>query len=119
VGFDWDYSDGEYDKTFSDGSTDRWDGHDVTLLSPYTAISRQFGIKDGFYWIPSAGVRYYDNTDFDDEIAPHAGLVTGYRDTEIHLGYARGVVYPGLDVVVFSEKVIPVLKESWKDLTET
>jgi len=116
VGFDWDYSDGEYDKTFSDGSTDRWDGHDVTLFSPYTAISQQFGTRDGLYAIPSAGVRYYDNTDFDDEVAPHAGLVTGYKDTEVHLGYARGVVYPGLEVVVFSEKVIPKLKESWKDL---
>ena len=116
VGFDWDYSEGEYDKTFSDGSTDRWDGHDVTLFSPYTAVSRQFGSQEGFYAVPSAGVRYYDNTDFDDELAPHAGLVAGYKETEVHLSYARGVVYPGLEVVVFSEKVIPMLRDSWKDL---
>ena len=40
----------------------------------------------------------------------------GYRQTELHAGYSRGVIYPGLDVVVFSEEVIPALATSWKDL---
>lgn len=116
LGLDWDYTEGDYDQAFSDGSTDRWDGYDFTILSPYTAFSQQFGQTDGFYAIPSTGVRYYDNSDFDSEWAPHAGLILGYRDTEFHAGYSRGVIYPGLEVVVLSEKIIPPLGKSWQDL---
>ncbi len=116
VGLDWDVTDGEYDLDYSDGTSDRWDGHDFTIVSPYTAISHQFGDKDGFYVTPSAGVRYYDNSDFDEEWSPHVGIIVGYKRTELHAGYSRGVVYPGLDVVLFSEKVIPALGSSWKDL---
>ncbi len=116
VGLDWDVCDGEYDQKFTDGTTDRWEGHDFTILSPYIAVSHQFGSKEGFYAIPSAGVRYYDNSDFDAEDSPHAGLVLGYKQTQLHVGYSRGVIYPGLEVVVFSEKVIPMLGSSWEDL---
>ncbi|MDY6879944.1 MAG: TonB-dependent receptor [Thermodesulfobacteriota bacterium] len=116
AGFDWDVTEGEYDQTFSDGTYDRWDGHDFTILSPYTAISHQIGSREGFHAIPSAGVRYYDNSDFDAQWSPHAGLILGYKQTEMHVGYSRGVIYPGLDVVVLSEKVIPPLGLSWKDL---
>lgn len=116
AGFDWDVTEGEYDQTFSDGTDDRWDGHDFTILSPYVAVSHQFGIPDGFYAIPSAGVRYYDNSDYDAEWSPHAGFIIGYKQTELHAGYSRGVIYPGLDVVVLSEKIIPPLGSSWKDL---
>jgi iron complex outermembrane receptor protein len=79
-------------------------------------LSHRFGDHEGLYVTPSAGIRYYDNSDFDSEWSPHAGVILGYGPTEIHAGYARGVVYPGLDVVVFSEKVIPGLGESWRDL---
>jgi iron complex outermembrane receptor protein len=117
LGLDWDITEGDYDQRFSDGTTDRWEGHDFTIFSPYTAISQRFGRKDGFYVIPSAGVRYYDNSDFDEEWAPHAGLILGYRDTEFHAGYSRGVIYPGLEVVVLSEKIIPPLGKSWQNLS--
>ncbi|MEE4357523.1 MAG: TonB-dependent receptor [Desulfococcaceae bacterium] len=115
-GFDWDVTEGEYDAKFSDGTRESWDGHDFTIVSPYMAFSQQFGSKDGFYVTPSAGVRYYDHSDFDAQWSPHAGILLGYGDTELHAGYSRGVIYPGLDVVVFSEKVIPALGQSWKDL---
>ncbi len=116
AGLDLDVTDGEYDKALSDGSRDRWDGHDFTILSPYAAVSHQIGSTEGLYAIPSAGVRFYDNSDFDAQWSPHAGLILGHQQTELHAGYSRGVIYPGLDVVVFSEKVIPPLKSSWKDL---
>jgi iron complex outermembrane receptor protein len=116
AGLDWDVTQGEYDKQFSDGTSDPWEGHDFTIISPYVSVSHQFGSKDGFYAIPSAGARYYDNSDFDSEWSPHAGIVIGYRQTEVHAGYSHGVIYPGLDVVVFSEKIIPPLAASWKEL---
>lgn len=116
LGLDWDVTEGEYDQHFTDGRRDRWEGHDFTILSPYLAVSQEWGRRDGFYIVPSAGVRWYDNSDFDAAWSPHAGLVVGYRDTEVHAGYSRGVIYPGLDVVVFSEKVIPALRSSWRNL---
>lgn len=115
-GLDWEYAEGDYDKRFSDGATDRWDGHDFTLLSPYAAVSQTFGDDSGFHVTPSAGARYYNHSDFDAEWAPHAGLLAGYGGFSWHAGYSRGVVYPGLDVVVFSETVLTALGDSWKDL---
>lgn len=50
-------------------------------------------------------------------MSPHAGVVAGYKDTVFHLGYSKGILYPGLDVVVVSEKVNPALKTSWQDLS--
>jgi outer membrane receptor protein involved in Fe transport len=117
TGLDWDYTDGDYNKIFTDGTTDRWNGHDYDILSPYLAISHQFGKKEGLYLIPSAGFRYYDHSDFGSEVSPHAGVVAGYRDTVLHVGYSKGILYPGLDVVVVSEKVNPALKTSWQNLS--
>lgn len=116
TGLDWDRTEGDYVAYYTDGKKDVWSGHDFTILSPYAAVSHMFGHSQGFHLTPSAGIRYYDHTDFESQWAPHAGVVVGYKDTELHAGYARGVLYPGLDVVVFSEKVIPALKDSWKNL---
>ena len=115
-GLDWEYTEGDYKKYFSDGTSDHWDGHDFTLFSPYAAFSQRIGNENGLYAIPSVGIRYYHHSDFDEEWSPHAGLVIGYGALKGHLGYSRGVVYPGLDVVVFSEEVIPLLADTWKDL---
>lgn len=116
AGFDWENTQGDYTAEFSDGTTDRWEGHDYDIASPYAAISQRFGDDNGLYFIPSGGARFYEHSDFDGEWAPHAGIVIGRGSLEWYAGYSRGVVYPGLDVVVFSEKVIPMLADSWKDL---
>ncbi len=116
AGLDWQKTEGDYRKYFSDGTTDHWGGHDFTLTEPYAALSHRFGDRSGLYVIPSAGARFYDNSDFDSKWAPHAGLVVGYHDFRFHTGYSRGVIYPGLDVVVFSEEIIQPLGMSWKDL---
>jgi iron complex outermembrane receptor protein len=100
----------------SDGGTNHWQGHDFTTVSRYVAISWQFGDADGLYVSPSAGVRYYEHSDFGSAWSPHLGVVAGFGPLTGHVGYARGVVFPGLDVVVFSEEVIPMLGESWKTL---
>jgi len=117
TGVDLDHTEGSYDQSLSNGTTDIWNEHDFNILSPYAALNWTFGNKDALYLTPSAGIRYYDNSEFDSEYAPHTGLIVGYANTNLHTGYSRGVVYPGLEVMVMSEKVIPMLKESWKDLT--
>jgi iron complex outermembrane receptor protein len=115
-GADWDTTRGRYDDNLTSGVQNNWDGHEFRILSPYMAISQLIGRKDGFYITPSAGARYYDDSDFESEWAPHAGMIVGYRSTELHTGYSRGVIYPGLDVVVLSEKVTPALRQSWRNL---
>ncbi|MDQ1336434.1 MAG: hypothetical protein QG552_3384 [Thermodesulfobacteriota bacterium] len=117
VGLDWERTEGKYNKQYSTGVWDNWTGHEYDILSPYAAVNHLFGEKRGLYAIPSAGVRFYDNSDFGSEWAPHAGVVFGYRDTQLHARYSRGILYPGLDVVVMSEEVIKALGKSWKDLS--
>ncbi len=116
TGLDWDYTEGDYKQDLSNGTTDKWNGEDYIIVSPYAAVSQLIGQKDGFFAIPSAGARYYDNNEFNAEWAPHAGVILGYKETELHAGYSKGIIYPGLDVMVFSEKTIPALRDSWKDL---
>jgi iron complex outermembrane receptor protein len=116
TGLDWDYTEGDYKQKLSNGTQDKWNGEDFVIFSPYTAVSQLIGDKKSFFTIPSAGVRYYDNNEFDNEWAPHAGIILGYKDTEFHAGYSRGIIYPGLDVMVFSDKTIPALGNSWKNL---
>ena len=116
LGLDWEVTEGEWDKKFSDGRQEDWEGPDLTTVSPYAGVSQLLGQRSGLYLIPSAGVRYTDHSEFNAEWAPHAGLVLGYNDTQLRANYSRGVVYPGLDVIVFSETVIPPLGQSWKDL---
>ncbi len=119
-GADLDYTRGEATFTYDPGSSippARFDRTTLRLASPYVAFSQQIGDMDGLHAIPSVGVRYYAHSDFDSETAPHAGLVLGLGKTELHLACARGISYPGLNVIVFSENVIPALGSSWKELS--
>ena len=88
----------------------------LTTLSPYVGINQLLGKRSGMYLMPSAGTRYTGHSEFDGKWAPHAGLVLGYKEIRMYANYSRGVVYPGLDVIVFSETVILPLGQSWKDL---
>jgi iron complex outermembrane receptor protein len=71
-----------------------WDFPDITLVSPYMAISQMIGRSDGFHAIPSAGFRYYGHNRFKDKAVPQAGLVAGYKNTDLYFNYSRGVNYP-------------------------
>ncbi len=108
----------DYDIITAEGrpGDDKWDGPTNRITSPYLAINQFIGDESGFYAIPSAGLRYYNHNRFSSETAPHAGLILGYQNTQVHFGYSRGVLYPGLEVVYLSEESIPALGESWKDL---
>ena len=116
AGADWDYTEGDYVQEYSDGTWDNWDGENFNILSPYAALSWQIESSNGFHVTPSAGARFYEHSQYDNEWAPHAGLTAGNDFVEAHLGYARGVVYPGLGVAVISQDVIPMLGDSWKSL---
>ena len=116
AGADWDYTEGDYTQEYSDGSTNVWDGENFDILSPYAALSWQIETGSGVTLTPSAGARFYSHSQYSSEWAPHAGLKASWGRFEAHMGYSRGVVYPGLEVVVMSEDVLTSLGDSWKDL---
>jgi outer membrane receptor for monomeric catechols len=86
------------------------------LYTPYLSVSHMVGSKDGFYVTPSAGARYFAHSQFASEVGPQAGLKAGYRDTESHFFYSRGINYPGLFVKANDELFMPG-DNRWKDLS--
>ena len=122
LGFDYDSLSGKQrtHRKYND-THQRFSRHEFELWSGYASLSHMFGSKDGWYAIPSAGVRQYWHSEFDDEASPHAGLIIGHKDTEFHLGYSRSVVYPSLNVVILSEVVSTPLvmnnPKGWKNLS--
>ena len=95
---------------------DKWDGYTQRITSPYLGFSQLLGDRFGWYAIPSAGLRHYQHNSFPSENAPFAGILLGYKNTQVHFGYSRGVIYPGNEVVYLSERSMPALGESWKNL---
>ena len=77
-----------------------WDYPDTMLFSPYLAISQLVGRSEGFHIIPSAGFRYFEHDEFKDKSAGQAGLVAGYRYTDLNINYSRGFNYPSPVVVM-------------------
>jgi iron complex outermembrane receptor protein len=65
-----------------------------TLFSPYAAASQVFTPGQGFYLVPSAGIRGYVHSLWENSLSPQAGLVAGWNNLELSLSYARGIIYP-------------------------
>ena len=97
AGFDFDRMslENRNDRVLNSGWNRRiWSFPNVTVFSPYVAVSQMFGRDERFHIIPSGGLRYYYNSEFDNHAAPQAGMVLGYADTNLNASYARGVNYP-------------------------
>ena len=78
--------------------------------APYLGARYDYGINEEWTLTPSAGSRYYINSEFDDELAPCAALTL--ENTELvkfFLSHARGVHYPG----IYARGVSPA---TWKTL---
>ncbi|MEW6379914.1 MAG: TonB-dependent receptor plug domain-containing protein [bacterium] len=101
AGFDLDFFGGRVTEVRPSGNK-RMDRETFRLAAPYLAISHQFGPKESWHLTPSAGVRYLDHSQFDDQWGPQAGMILGYRETQLHASYARGINYPGINVIAQS-----------------
>ncbi|MDR2884201.1 MAG: TonB-dependent receptor [Deferribacteraceae bacterium] len=71
-----------------------WNFPNQTIIAPYLAISQLFGSESGFHLTPSLGMRQYFHDLFDDKTSTQAGVVLGYKRTNLSLNYAQGVNYP-------------------------
>ena len=85
------------------------------IISPYIAVSQEVELIQSWKLIPSAGIRYYNHSDFDQRFSPQAGLVLRDSSTDLHVFYSRGINYPGLYVVAMSNLFFGG-NTSWKDL---
>ncbi|MDB9822775.1 TonB-dependent receptor plug domain-containing protein [Deltaproteobacteria bacterium] len=115
LGVDLDYISGEVEFRDPLAADKKFPEETFRISSPYAALSHQFGTKEGFYAIPSAGVRYMDHNNFNNETGPQAGLTLGYKTTEIHASYSRGINYPGIYARVQDEVFMPG-DNQWSDI---
>jgi len=115
AGLDIDYISGEVDFLDPVNPDQHFERETFRLVAPHVAVSQQLGSKENIYAIPSAGFRYLSHSEFENETAPQAGVIVGYKDTEFHASYARGVNYPGVYVKVQEEIFLPG-DNKWKDL---
>jgi iron complex outermembrane receptor protein len=107
VGLDLDYISGEVELLDPLGSDSRFPEETFRILSPYAALSYLFGEKEGLYVVPSLGARYMNHNRYEDEMAPQAGLVLGYKDIVVHASYGKGINYPGIYAKVQDELFMP------------
>jgi iron complex outermembrane receptor protein len=94
----------------------RFEADALTVTAPHVASERTFDLGHGWSLQPSAGVRAYAHSVFDRAIAPHAGVVArATGGLALRARYARGVSYPGQEVVALSG-LIPPLRDTWRTL---
>lgn len=116
AGADWDFTSGT---VLIDRALPRTDSEfpreTFKILSPYLAASQEVELIEQWKLIPSAGVRYYDHSEFDARFAPQAGLVLRNTSTDLRVFYSKGVNYPGL--YVFAQSNLSWGSNTrWRDL---
>lgn len=94
----------------------RYDTPTFRLASPYLAFSQDIPITENWTLIPSAGLRYYSHSEFDEELGPHAGISLASEYFTLYANFARGIHYPGLEVATLAN-YIPPLGDSWRNLS--
>lgn len=116
AGADFDFTSG---KVFIDRDMPRPDAEfsreSFRIFSPYLALSQEVALGENWQLVPSAGVRYYNHSDFDSRFTPQAGITLKNSSTDLHVFYSRGINYPGLYVVAQS-KMFWGNNTKWKEL---
>ena len=81
-----------------------WDTGFITInmpnfrvTSPYLAMSQEFKLTDVWSVVPSAGIRYYNHSEYDSKSAPHAGLSVVSEKATIFANVSKGINYPGIE----------------------
>lgn len=73
------------------------------LTSPYIALNQTFELGSGWSLVPSAGVRYYDHSEFDSESSPHAGISLVSDRITLFANFSRGIHFPGLELPALAQ----------------
>ena len=116
AGADYDLSRGASTTVPISGATSTFGPTEFRLISAYTGVRQAIVLGDGVLLTPSAGARYYSHDQFGTAWAPQVATVLSLGKTKFHASYGRAINYPGLDVAVFSQIIIPPLGQSWRAL---
>ncbi|WP_196435444.1 TonB-dependent receptor [Methylomonas sp. LL1] len=86
------------------------------VTSPFVALSQTFELNKSWSLVPSAGVRYYDHSEFDSASSPHAGISLVSERVTVFANFSRGINYPGLEAPTLTAYLPAFFGESWKKL---
>ncbi len=95
--------------------SDSFETPEFRLTSPHLSLSHEFFVNEEWSFIPSAGVRYYDHSNFDSETTVQSGFSFVSDMMTVFAHFSSGTNYPGLEVTTLSD-LIPALGTSWQDL---
>lgn len=93
-----------------------FDAPTFKITSPYVSLSQQVVLNQDWSLVPSAGVRFYEHSEFKSKSAPHAGLSLVSEKLTVFANISRGINYPGMETSVLSSLIQP-LGVSWKQLS--
>lgn len=94
----------------------KFDTPTFKITSPYVSLNQQIALNQDWTLVPSAGVRFYEHSEFNSKSAPHAGLSLVSEKLIVFANISRGINYPGMETTVLSS-LIPPLGTSWKQLS--
>lgn len=86
--------------------------------SPYLAVSQDIKVNEVWSLVPSAGIRFYNHSEYESKSAPHAGLSIVSEKATIFANLSKGINYPGLEGPAI-QAALPFLftGTSWKQLS--
>lgn len=93
-----------------------FDAPTFKITSPYVAVNQDVRLSADWALIPSAGVRFYDHSQFASKTAPHAGVSLVSERLTVFANISRGINFPGLETPLLAS-LIPPLGNTWKQLS--
>ncbi len=93
-----------------------FDAPTFKITSPYLSLNQQIALNQDWTLVPSAGLRFYEHSEFQSKSAPHAGVSLVSEKLTVFANVSRGINYPGLETTVLSSLIAP-LGTSWKQLS--
>lgn len=91
-------------------------GQRLDVMSPFVGVDHTVPIGQRWSVTPSAGFRHYTHSVFEHATAPHAAIIVRHgASAAARVNYARGVNYPGQEVVALSH-LVPPLGDTWRSL---
>jgi len=118
IGLDNDWMSGDVTDTIGlAGSQGYYETPTFRLTSPYLSMTQSFNLNENWSLVPSAGIRYYNHSDFEEQISPHAGISLVSEKLTVYANISRGINYPGLEVATLSKFVFGLDNDSWRNLS--
>ncbi len=114
VDSDWTWGEVSYNR-IAPAPSDSFVSSTFRVTSPYLALTQEIELNEDWTLIPSAGVRYYNHSEFASKLAPHAGITLASDEISFFANISRGIHYPGLEVPTLSG-LIPALGDTWQGL---